>query len=76
MAKKEYKNEFAGPGALVQLAGVIACFFYFPLGLIAGILLLIIGNRMSRKLVCSVCRGGIDDKARICPHCNDLLESK
>ena len=67
------KTEFCGVGCLVQGIGV-AFLFFFPVGTIAGMLLLLIGGRMACSHVCSVCRGGIDKKARVCPHCQAELQ--
>ena len=53
-AKKKVKYEFAGIGALVQCAGFIALFI-FPIGTIAGVILLVIGSNLSKKFLCSEC---------------------
>lgn len=67
--RKKVKYEFAGVGALVQLIGFVAVWFYFPLGLIAGIALLIIGSAMSKKILCSECGNKVDKESKMCPHC-------
>lgn len=54
LAQKKIKYEFAGVGALVQLIGFVAVWF-FPLGTFAGVALLIIGSAMSKKILCSEC---------------------
>lgn len=68
-AKIVKKTEFAGAGAGVQLLGVVCCFLFFPIGLILGIILLIVGGRMAIVAVCSECRGKVDAKAKLCQHC-------
>lgn len=73
-AKKVTKTEFAGAGALVQLLGLIALFFFFPVGILIGIACFLIGSQMSRSWRCGTCRGRIDKQARICPHCRAELE--
>ncbi len=68
-ARRKHKTEFAGAGALVQLVGVILL-FVFPIGTLAGIVLLIIGHSMSTKLICSECGNQIEGKqVKICPTC-------
>ena len=59
-------------GLLVELVGFILLFI-FPLGTIAGIILLVIGGRMSLQIVCPNCRNPIASKdVRICPTCKSL----
>ncbi|MFA5057381.1 MAG: zinc ribbon domain-containing protein [Opitutaceae bacterium] len=71
---KKTKYEFAGVGALVQLIGFVAVWF-FPLGTFAGIALLLIGSSMSKRIFCSECGNKIDKESRMCPHCKvEFLE--
>jgi uncharacterized membrane protein len=72
LAEKKVKYEFAGVGALVQLIGFVAVWF-FPLGTVAGIALLIIGSAMSKKLLCSECGNRVDKESKMCPHCKALF---
>jgi hypothetical protein len=69
MATKIKKGEIFGVGALIQLIGVVVCFLIFPIGLIVGILLLIVGGRMAYVWKCSECRGKVDKHASVCQHC-------
>ncbi len=63
------KGEFVGIGALVQIFGLILLFI-FPLGTVAGILLLLIGSRMAIKLKCGGCGNSINNKeVKLCPNC-------
>lgn len=73
MATRVKKSEFAGVGALVQLIGVGMGWLFFPVGLIPCLLLLVIGGRMAIVRVCSDCRGKVDKKASVCPHCRASL---
>lgn len=74
LAKLTRKTEFAGVGAAVQAAGVLACFFMFPVGLIVGILLLIIGGRMAIKFYCGNCGNRVENKqVKMCPVCHSTL---
>ena len=74
---KKKKVEYVGVGALVQLAGFIALFFFFPIGIVAGIILLIIGSRMSIKWTCGLCGNKLESKeVTLCPSCNALLVRK
>lgn len=68
VGKKKVKYEFAGVGALVQLIGFVAVWF-FPIGTIAGIALLVIGSSMSKKILCSECGNKVDGDSKMCPHC-------
>ncbi len=74
MATKKQKTEFAGAGAAVQAVGVLACFLVFPWGLIAGVMLLIIGGRMAVSQRCSECAGKVEKAARVCQHCGARFE--
>lgn len=69
MATKIKKSEFAGVGMFLQLLGVVLCFVLFPVGLIAGLILLIYGGVKANVLKCSDCRGKVEKEARVCPHC-------
>jgi len=69
VAKKKTKYQFIGTGALVQLIGLILLFI-FPIGTIAGVILLVVGSRMSRRLLCGNCGNGVTKDSKICPHCS------
>ncbi len=63
------KSEFVGVGALVQLVGLVLL-FVFPIGTVAGVILLGVGSRLSTKLTCSDCGNRIADKGvKVCPVC-------
>jgi len=73
--KIERKTEFAGKSSVVQLLGLALCFFFFPIGLILGILLIIIGSAMSRAWHCSECGTRLTSgKIKICPGCQSRFE--
>jgi len=68
------KSMSLGWGCLVQIIGIVLLFF-FPIGTIIGILLLIIGQRLSFKYVCPHCNNKLDNnKVRICPTCKADLD--
>lgn len=69
MGKKQTKYEFAGVSSLVQLVGFVALWF-FPIGTIAGVVLLMIGSALSKKFRCSECGNNVGKESRLCPHCN------
>ena len=69
IAKIKKKSEFIGTGCLVQTLGIIACFFFFPIGVIIGLILLILGGRMAIKYVCSECKNKVEKGVRLCPAC-------
>ena len=76
-------NHFIGVGSLVQLAGVFAPFGMYWLfgtdlaaviGLAAGLLLMVIGNRMSKAWHCSACGTKLLNRGvTICPGCRQGL---
>ena len=66
--RKKTKYEFAGVGALVQLVGFVALWI-FPFGTVVGLALLIIGNTLSKKHLCSECGNKVEKDAKVCPHC-------
>jgi hypothetical protein len=68
VGKKKTKYEFAGVGALVQLVGLVALWF-FPIGTFVGVVLLIIGSAMSKKILCGECGNKVDKDSKMCPHC-------
>jgi hypothetical protein len=63
------KAEFVGLGALVQFVGLILCFVLFPIGLLAGLVLLVAGGRMAIVRKCSECRNKVPKDARVCSAC-------
>lgn len=74
IGKIKHKIEIIGIGGLVQLAG-LALVFFFPIGTIGGVMMLIIGGRMSHKLTCGECGNKIADKdVKMCPVCSVRLE--
>ncbi len=74
MATKIKKAEFAGAGMFIQLLGLVLCFVLFPVGLIVGISLIIVGAVKAHVHVCSDCRGKVSKEARVCPHCRAELD--
>lgn len=63
------RTEFAGAGAAVQAVGVLFCFLLFPVGLVVGITLLVIGGRMAIVHRCSECAEKVQKEAKVCAHC-------
>jgi len=61
-------GESAGSGLAVQLVGLL-CFLFFPFGIIVGLLLLILGGCMARKMVCSNCGTKAGKYGHVCPAC-------
>jgi hypothetical protein len=68
-AYKLRKGEFFGKGAVVQILGLVCCLWLGFFGLVAGIILLVVGSFMARVWACSECRGTLDKEASVCPHC-------
>lgn len=76
IAYKKKKSEIIGVGSLVQGVGLILCFIWFPFGLLFGMVFIVVGGRMSRKLTCSVCGNRIESKdVRICPVCKSVFSN-
>jgi Zn finger protein HypA/HybF involved in hydrogenase expression len=72
-AEIKSKSEFIGVGCFVQLVGLVLLFL-FPIGTIAGVLLLILGGRMAIKLVCSSCGNPVSGKqVKVCPSCQSAF---
>lgn len=68
------KSVSFGWGCLVQIIGIVLLFF-FPVGTIIGILLLIIGSRLSFKFLCPKCNNKLDSsKVKICSACKTELD--
>ena len=73
MATRERKSEFAGIGCLAQALG-LALLFVFPIGTVAGVILLIWGSRASMYTRCSSCKTKLPDKtATVCAGCRAEL---
>lgn len=67
------KTEFVGVSSLVQLVGLVLLFF-FPIGTIMGVVLIVVGSSMSVKWACSACGNRVADKGvRLCPCCQAPL---
>lgn len=68
------RTEFLGLGTAIQAVGLVCCFIAFPVGLFAGIVLLLVGSRLSRKWHCSLCQTRLSDGGGIqCPGCSAQL---
>jgi len=66
-AKKKNRNEFLGIGAVVSATGF--ALFFIPHLWLLGIVVMLIGGRMTLIPVCSNCRKRITRDAEVCPHC-------
>lgn len=72
-ASIETKSETMGLGCLLQLIG-ICLLFWFPIGTIMGICLLLMGSRAARKPICGNCRNLLSSRSvSICPACHAIL---
>ena len=74
MAKIEKKGVFLGKGALVQLLGVACCFFFFPFGVIVGVIAFVAGSFMSTIPICSNCKNRVESASKMCPTCKEQLQ--
>jgi len=68
------KTEYAGVGAAIQAAGVLSCFFVFPVGIIVGVILVVIGGRMAIKNFCENCGNRVENKeVKMCAVCHSIF---
>lgn len=67
-AKRERINHNNGGGCLVALLGLCVIWF-FPIGTIAGVVLIVMSSRISYKFVCSSCGNPLEKTSRECPTC-------
>lgn len=74
-ATRTKKTEFAGWGAAVQGLGVLLCIVLFPIGILPGIVLLIVGGRMATVYRCSECGEKVRKEGRRCPHCDSVFKA-
>jgi hypothetical protein len=66
-ARRIAKSQLAGMGCLLQLIGLILLFF-FPIGTIIGLALLILGHFSARKLICGNCGNPVASRSvKLCP---------
>ena len=76
MAKLVKKIQNGGAGMVLQVLGFILLFL-FPIGTVIGIVLLICGSSLSKKLICSDCGNKIEDKGvKLCPVCKASFQIK
>lgn len=73
MAKRKWKNEFAGVGAMLQFIGLL-CLVLYPIGTVIGVVLFIVGSCKSQKQVCGDCGNRILNTTLICPTCKAAIE--
>ena len=73
MATRERKTEFAGIGCMAQALG-IPLLFFFPIGTVAGVILMLWGSRASMFYRCSACKTKLPDKAAtVCAACREPI---
>lgn len=70
---QEDERRFAGLGCLVQGIGLIAMFIW-PIGTAIGVVLLLVGSSMSKKLIRSGCGNTVEKTSTMCPACKVTLE--
>ncbi|PLX98928.1 MAG: hypothetical protein C0623_10670 [Desulfuromonas sp.] len=58
---------------MLEIVGLIAIFF-FPIGTVIGIILLIVGARMTYQLICTECGNKIIRTTKLCPTCGSDLQ--
>jgi len=74
-AKIKYKAKTGSGGCLIALIGLV-CLFYFPIGTIIGILLILIGNSWASYYACGNCGNEVKNDATLCPGCHAKLRKR
>lgn len=69
----ENRTQFLGVGALVQALGVVSFFFFFPFGLLLGLVMLLVGHQMAKRTVCGKCGNRVERSSKLCPVCKCAL---
>ena len=65
----------AGAGLFIEVLGFFTLFFFFPWGIIIGIVFMLTGARMRRGWRCGKCGNPVADKyVRMCPTCKVSFE--
>jgi hypothetical protein len=73
-SKIRRKNEFAGTGCAIQGLGLLLV-WWWPIGTVLGLGLLIYGSIKSGYFVCGNCGNRIADReVRMCPVCKSRLD--
>lgn len=72
-AKLKRKSEFAGTGCVLQGLGLVLLFF-FPIGTIIGVVLLLVGSSKSVFWACSNCGNRLNRGVKQCPACTAQLK--
>lgn len=68
------KRQTSPAGLLIEIIGLVCCFFIFPLGILIGLTLMLIGVRLSVAFACTECGNRVEDKSvKICPTCKARL---
>jgi hypothetical protein len=68
-ATKKKKQGLLALGFAIQVAGILCMFIKYPLGIIPGLILLVVGGRMALKLICSHCGNYAVKEAKLCASC-------
>jgi hypothetical protein len=66
----EIKTKITNGGVLIQVVGLVLLFVAFPIGLVLGFIIIVLGGRVARQAICSECRNPLAGKqVKICPVC-------
>jgi len=68
MAKNKRARSTNVAGLLLEVVGILALFF-FPIGTVIGIILLVVGARMTYSRICSDCGNKVEKTSKLCPTC-------
>ena len=67
-ARKKAKHDSLGIGSALQVVGM-ACFFIPHGGVLLAFILLLLGEKLALKLICSVCGNQTTSDAKLCAAC-------
>ena len=75
-AKIKYKAKTGSGGCLIALIGIACFFYYFPIGIIVGIVLILIGNDWASYFACGNCGNEVKKDSKLCPSCHATLKKR
>jgi multisubunit Na+/H+ antiporter MnhG subunit len=75
-AKIKYKAKTGSGGCLIALVGLVCFFYYFPIGIIVGILLILIANDWASYYACGNCSNEVKKDSKLCPSCDARLKKR
>lgn len=73
IAPRVWRRRTSPPGLAMEIGGFLLL-MWFPIGTILGFVLIVVGYRQSRRLVCGNCERDLPNETlRRCPSCKSAL---